>query len=155
MAEPEIVYKSNKEKNVVQDAAKEKPEKSKSADKSNQQPKPQVQASNPVVAVVDKAKSKATAKSAKVTLVIDPSSITRVETSGIKQTNLTVAVDEMMFEVDINSKSYRKVLATIDELGADNCNVILQGSMKLQVKLENAGLAVQPKKAKEEVKQES
>jgi len=152
MAEPEIVYKSNKEKNVVQDAAKEKPEKSKSADKSNQQPKPQVQASNPVV---DKAKSKATAKSAKVTLVIDPSSITRVETSGIKQTNLTVAVDEMMFEVDINSKSYRKVLATIDELGADNCNVILQGSMKLQVKLENAGLAVQPKKAKEEVKQES
>jgi len=40
-------------------------------------------------------------------------------------------------------------------LGADNCNVILQGSMKLQVKLENAGLAVQPKKAKEEVKQES
>jgi hypothetical protein len=61
----------------------------------------------------------------------------------------------MIFEVDLNSKSYRKAISTIDELGVENCNVILQGSMKIQGKIENVGLAVQPKKAKEEVKQES
>ena len=61
----------------------------------------------------------------------------------------------MTLEADINSKSYRKAIAAIDELGSENCNVILQGSMKIQGKIEGAGLVVQPKKAKEEVKQES
>ena len=54
----------------------------------------------------------------------------------------------MKFEAMVNSKSYRKALATIDELGADNCNVILQASMTVPGKLESAGLAVQAKAPK-------
>lgn len=56
----------------------------------------------------------------------------------------------MKFTADLNGKSYRKALATIDELGADGCNAILQGSMPKFGVLEGAGLVIQPKKAKEE-----
>jgi hypothetical protein len=97
----------------------------------------------------------ATAKSVKVTLVLDPAGITRIDSIGQKQVKVRITVEAMILEADLNSKSYRKALTTIDELGAENCNVILQGSMKIQGKIEGAGLAVQPKKAKEEVKQES
>ncbi len=51
----------------------------------------------------------------------------------------------MKFEAMVNSKSYRKALASIDELGADSCAVILQAAMTVPGKLESAGLAVQPK----------
>jgi len=103
----------------------------------------------------DKGVVKATAKSVKVTLVLDPAGITRIDSIGQKQVKVRITVEAMTLEADLNSKSYRKALTTIDELGAENCNVILQGSMKIQGKIEGAGLAVQPKKAKEEVKQES
>ena len=92
--------------------------------------------------------AKASTKTAKVTLVLDPLSITRVCSEGKKQTKLIVTVGSMKFEAMVNSKSYRKALATIDELGADNCNVILQASMIVPCKLEAAGLAVQPKAPK-------
>jgi uncharacterized protein YlxW (UPF0749 family) len=91
-----------------------------------------------------------TAKNAKVTLVLNPESIPRIDSTGKKQTTLKISVESMAFEADLNSKSYRKAIATIDELGADNCNAILQGSMKVQGKLEGVGLVVQPKKGKEE-----
>jgi len=97
----------------------------------------------------------ATSKAVKVTLVLDPAGITRVDSIGQKQVKVRITVEAMTLEADINSKSYRKAIAAIDELGAENCNVILQGSMKIQGKIEGAGLVVQPKKAKEEVKQES
>jgi hypothetical protein len=97
----------------------------------------------------------ATAKSVKVTLVLDPAGITRIDSIGQKQVKVRITVEEMILEADLNSKSYRKAIATIDELGVDNCNVILQGSMKIQGKIAGAGLVVQPKKAKEEVKQKS
>jgi hypothetical protein len=88
------------------------------------------------------------AKAAKVTLVLDPLSITRVLSEGQKQTKLTVTVAAMKFEAMVNSKSYRKALASIDELGTDNCNIILQASMTVPGKLEAAGLAVMPKAIK-------
>jgi hypothetical protein len=83
-----------------------------------------------------------------VTLVLDPSSITRVCSEGKKQTKLIITVGSMKFEAQVNSKSYRKALASIDELGTDNCNIILQATMAVQGKLESAGLAVQPKAQK-------
>ena len=95
-----------------------------------------------------KGDAKATAKTAKVTLVLDPLSITRVCSEGKKQTKLIVTVATMKFEAMINSKSYRKALATLDELGTDNCTVIIQAAMTVQGKLEAAGLAVQPKAPK-------
>jgi len=98
--------------------------------------------------VLPKGDAKASAKSAKVTLVIDPLSITRVCSEGKKQTKLIVTVGTIKFEAMVNSKSYRKALVTMDELGADNCNIILQASMTVMGKLEAAGLAVQPKTPK-------
>jgi hypothetical protein len=95
-----------------------------------------------------KGDAKASAKAAKVTLVLDPLSITRVLSEGQKQTKLVVTVASMKFEAMVNSKSYRKALATLDELGADSCNVILQASMTVPGKLESAGLAVMPKAQK-------
>jgi propanediol dehydratase small subunit len=95
-----------------------------------------------------KGDAKATAKTAKVTLVLDPASITRVLSEGQKQTKLIVTVDTMKFEAMVNSKSYRKALASIDELGADSCAVILQATMTRPGTLESAGLAVQQKTPK-------
>ena len=92
-----------------------------------------------------KGDARASAKTAKVTLVLDPLSITRVLSEGQKQTKLVVTVASMKFEAMVNSKSYRKALASIDELGADSCNVILQASMTHPGTLESAGLAVMPK----------
>ena len=54
----------------------------------------------------------------------------------------------MKFEAMVNSKSYRKALASIDEYVPDGCNVILQATMTAFGKLDSAGLAVQPKAPK-------
>ena len=94
--------------------------------------------------------AKASAKSAKVALVLDPLSITRVNSEGKKQTRLVVTVGAMKFDLMVNSKSYRKALIALDELGADNCTVIIQASMLAFGKLEAAGLSVQPKTPKSE-----
>lgn len=98
--------------------------------------------------VLPRGDASGTAKTAKVTLVIDPASITRVNSEGKKQTKLTVTVDAMKFESMVKSKSYRKALVLIDEYGIDGCNVILQATMTAFGKLESAGLAVQPKAPK-------
>jgi YbbR domain-containing protein len=100
--------------------------------------------------VLPKIDAKATAKSAKVTLVLEPSSITEVSTEGKKQTKLVVTVGAMRFDAHVSSKSYRKMFVTRNELGIDNCNIILQASMTVMGKLESVGLAVQPKAKKAE-----
>jgi hypothetical protein len=53
-----------------------------------------------------KGDAKASAKTAKVTLVLDPLSITRVNSEGQKQTKLIVTVGTMKFEAMVNSKSF-------------------------------------------------
>jgi hypothetical protein len=113
----------------------------------NQAIRPEKEAAAPPKAL-PKGDAKASAKAAKVTLVLDPLSITRVLSEGQKQVKVIVTVASMKFEAMINSKSYRKALASIDELGADSCNVILQASMTVPGKLESAGLAVQAKAPK-------
>jgi len=130
----EVIYKSNPQKKEIIDV--------RSKSKSSKQQPPQKKPGKPP-------HSKATAKTAKVALVIDHSSIIRVDSIGFKQTKLTVSVENMKFEAMLNSKSYRKALAAIDDFGVENCNVILQGTMKEAWKLEGAGMVVQPKKVKE------
>ena len=85
----------------------------------NQAIQPEKEVITPPI-VLPKGDAKASAKTAKVTLVLDPLSITRVCSEGKKQTDITVSVGTMRFEAMVNSKSYRKALASIDELGADN-----------------------------------
>ena len=105
--------------------------------------------------VLPKSDAKASAKTAKVTLVLDPLSITRVNSEGQKQIKLIITVGAMKFEAMVNSKSYRKALVTLDELGADSCAVILQAAMTVPGKLEAAGIAVQPKAPKAVAEQEA
>ncbi len=93
--------------------------------------------------------AQATARAAKITLVLDAHSLTRIDSTGQKQTQLIIHVSEMTFITELSSKTYRKALASLDELGADNCVMILQGTMPTFGKLEGAGLVVQAKKAKE------
>ncbi len=112
------------------------------------EPAPENQVVHTDVKVLPKGDAKATAKTAKVTLVLDPLSITEVASEGKKQTKLIVSVGTMKFEAMVNSKSYRKTFVTLAELGADNCNIILQSTMTVMGKLESCGLAVQPKAQK-------
>jgi len=98
--------------------------------------------------VLPKGEARCTAKTAKVTLVIDPSSLTRVDSIGKKQIKLVVSVGTMKFNAMLNSKGYRKALVALDEFGIDGCSIILQATMSTQGKLESCGLAVQPKKEK-------
>src|SRR5450759_754834 len=119
----------------------------------NQSIQPEKEVAAPPKAL-SKGDAKASAKSAKVTLVIDPASITRVNSEGKKQTKLTVTVGAMKFEAMVNSKSYRKALTAIDEYGIDGCHAILQATMTAFGKLDSAGLAVQPKAPKPVAEQE-
>lgn len=95
--------------------------------------------------ILPKSDAKATAKTAKVTLVLDPLSITVVSSEGKKQTKLIVAVGAMKFAAMVNSKSYRKAFVTLAELGADNCAVILQAVMTVMGNL-NGNILLSPLK---------
>jgi hypothetical protein len=90
----------------------------------------------------------ATAKGLKVTMVIDPASIPNIDSTGMKKVTLTIqsANSDIQVTTEINAKSYRKALSSIEEYGLDGCNAILQGSMKQYGVIDDAGLVVQPKK---------
>ena len=90
----------------------------------------------------------AVAKGLKVTMVIDPASIPNIDSTGMKKVTLTIQVANTDIQVttDINAKSYRKALSSIEEFGVDGCNVIIQGSMKQYGVIDDTGLVVQPKK---------
>jgi sRNA-binding protein len=90
----------------------------------------------------------ATAKGLKVTMVIDPASIPNIDSTGMKKVTLTINVANTDIQVttEINAKSYRKTLSSIEEYGIDGCNVIVQGAMKKYGTIDDAGLVVQPKK---------
>ena len=92
--------------------------------------------------------SQATAKGLKVTMVIDPASIPNVDSTGMKKVTLTIQIanSDIQVTTEINAKSYRKALSSIEEYGVEGCNVIIQGSMKQYGVIDDAGLVVQPKK---------
>jgi hypothetical protein len=69
----------------------------------NQAIQPEKETAAPPIAL-PKENAKASAKTAKVTLVLDPVSITRVLSEGKKQTKLIVTVGLMKFEAMVNSK---------------------------------------------------
>jgi hypothetical protein len=90
----------------------------------------------------------ATAKGLKVTMVLDPASIPNIDSTGLKKVNLTINVanTDIQLTTEINAKSYRKALSSIEEYGVDGCNAIIQGAMKQYGVVDDAGLVVQPKK---------
>jgi hypothetical protein len=92
---------------------------------------------------------KSTAKSIKVTLVIDPAPLARVQIpNGTSRVALSVAVAGRNLRADLNAKSARRAIATIAATiaahGPEAVACILQGRLDGDMVLE-AGLAVQPR----------
>jgi hypothetical protein len=88
---------------------------------------------------------KSTAKSIKVTLVIDPAPLARVQIpNGTSRVALSVAVAGRNLRADLNAKSARRAIATIAAHGPEAVACVLQGRLDGDTVLE-AGLAVQPR----------
>ncbi len=91
----------------------------------------------------------AAARTAKITLVLDPASFTPLDSIGKKVMSFEATVaGQFRLTGTINSKSYRKILSQIEELGVENCNLILQGNMSQLGQLEALGIVVQERTAK-------
>jgi sRNA-binding protein len=116
-------------------------------------PKPKVETpveSTPVIQAQPVTNNGDCAKSRglKVTLVLDPASITNIDSTGMKKVPLKVQIGEdgLIATTELSSKSYRKAISSIEEYGVEGCNAILQGAMKQYGVIDDAGLVVQPKK---------
>jgi ProP effector len=88
-------------------------------------------------------------KALKVTAVVPPADLKPVPPGADVVLALEVG-DGMKATAKLNSKSYRKALAAIAELGVDNVAVIVQGQMTRPGVIEGAGIVAQPKKPKGE-----
>lgn len=90
--------------------------------------------------------AQATSKSVKITLVLEPDSLrTVVDSIGKKQVMLKVTAGQTVYHAPLNSKTFRKAVSTLQELGAENCNVLVQGTLKDKNQVEAAGIIVQQK----------
>jgi hypothetical protein len=88
-------------------------------------------------------------KALKVTAVVPPADLKPLPPGADVVLALEVG-DGMTAMVKLNPKSYRKALATIAELGAENVAVIVQGQMTRPGVIEGAGIVAQPRKPKDE-----
>ncbi len=96
-----------------------------------------------------------TAKTVKVTLVVNPAEIAALSVpNGTSITQVCVEVAGRQITVALNAKKLRKVISTINEFG-DSAVVILQGKLEQDPStkadiLAEAGLTVQQRVAKSE-----
>src|SRR4051812_48050805 len=88
-------------------------------------------------------------KALKVTAVVPPADLKPLPPGADIVLALEVG-DGIKAMVKLNPKSYRKALATIAELGAENVAVIVQGQMTRPDVIDGAGIVAQPKKPKGE-----
>lgn len=94
-----------------------------------------------------------TAKSAKLTLVLDPAEVAAWSVpEGQKHFKFKVRYQGAHIEVPLSAKGARKAVAMVKELGVDGVAVIIQGKLKIgqtTISLEDAGILAQPKVKKE------
>ena len=88
-------------------------------------------------------------KALKVTAVVPPADLKPLPPGADVVLALEVG-DGLKATAKLNAKSYRKALATIAELGAENVAVIVQGQMTRPGVIEGAGIVAQPRKPKGE-----
>jgi len=88
-------------------------------------------------------------KALKITAVVPPADLKPVPPGADVVLALEVG-DGMKATAKLNPKSYRKALATVTELGAENVAVIVQGQMTRSGVIESAGIVAQPRKPKGE-----
>jgi len=86
-----------------------------------------------------------TAKSMKVTLVLDPAEVARLEApDGKPRVAIAIRLPDRRVSVDLSAKSVRKAIAVIREHGSDNVAAIIQGKLAGDFVTE-AGLVAQAK----------
>lgn len=91
---------------------------------------------------------KLSAKSLKVTVVLDPAALAGIEVpNGSKQFPVSISARGHELTADLNAKSLRRCVAAIGDAGPDGVAVILQGKLAGQV-IEEAGISAQPKAPK-------
>jgi hypothetical protein len=88
-----------------------------------------------------------TARSLKVTVVLDPIEVLHLGYPPGPRTALHIDVAGRVVSADLNSKTLRKVITTIQDSREVGCAVILQGKL-VGERIEEAGLVAQPKVAK-------
>jgi hypothetical protein len=93
-----------------------------------------------------------TAKSAKLTLVLDPAEVATLVAPEGKQFKLLVSYQGGIVDVPLSGKGVRKTIALVKELGVENVAVIVQGKLRLgsPLSLEEAGILAQPRAKKPE-----
>ena len=87
-------------------------------------------------------------KALKVTAVVPPADLKPLPPGTEVVLALEVG-DGMKAMARLNPKSYRKALATVAELGAENVAVIVQGQMTRPGVIDAAGIVAQPRKSKD------
>jgi hypothetical protein len=112
----------------------------------------------PQESVTEKEKTMLTAKSAKLTLVLDPAEVAAwAVPEGQKHFKFKVRYIDAHIEVQLSTKGARKTVAIVKELGVDGVAVIIQGKLKVgqtatgqtTISIEEAGILAQPKSKKE------
>jgi hypothetical protein len=88
------------------------------------------------------------AKSLKVTLVVDGTVLADYTVPERDRPRVTIAAGGRTVTAELNPKSLRKAIATIREHGAEAVAVVLQGNLGPGDVLEAAGISAQPKGAK-------
>lgn len=96
-----------------------------------------------------------TAKSAKLTLVLDPAEVAAWSVpEGQKHFKFKVRYFDAHIEVQLSTKGVRKTVAIVKELGVDGVAVIIQGKLKIgqtTISVEEAGILAQPRSKKPEM----
>lgn len=94
-----------------------------------------------------------TAKSAKLTLVLDPAEVAAWSVpEGQKHFKFKVRYQGAHIEVQLSTKGIRKTVAIVKELGVDGVAVIIQGKLQTTqttISIEEAGILAQPRPKKE------
>ncbi len=115
--------------------------------KTHKQPKPKADKPTALKAEKETIVVIVTPKALKVTAVVQPSQL-KPAPPGADVVLSVEVIDGMKATARLNPKSYRKALAAIEEHGAENVAVIVQGNMVKSGVIESAGISAQPKKPK-------
>jgi hypothetical protein len=88
------------------------------------------------------------AKALKVTAVLNPAAVAGIPTpNGVPKATLRITAGGRTYSAEINMKSLRRCIATINEAGPDSVAVVLQGKLADNV-IQEAGIVAQPKTQK-------
>jgi hypothetical protein len=86
---------------------------------------------------------KLTARAVKATLVISPDELVGIIAEGQKRIPFTIDVDGRRITGEFNGKSVRKAIATC--AAGEAAAVVIQGTLRPDGRLENAGITAPPR----------